>query len=38
MGDVHRLGTVTDDPALALPGIAPIPVADLAAAFHGGDA
>ena len=31
------LGTVTADPVLALPGLAPIPVADLAAAFLGGD-
>ncbi len=33
----HVLGTVTADPTLTLPGLAPIPVADLATAFHGAD-
>ena len=38
VGDAVRLGTVTADPVLALPGLAPIPVADLATAFLRGDA
>jgi len=38
IGDVHRLGAVTADAALVLPDVDPIPVADLAAAFHRGDA
>ena len=38
VGGAHVLGTVTADPTLALPGLAPIPVADLAAAFFGADA
>jgi phosphoribosylformylglycinamidine synthase len=38
VGAARRLGTVTADPVLSLPGVAPIPVADLAAAFLGGDA
>jgi phosphoribosylformylglycinamidine synthase len=33
-GPAHRLGVVTADPVLALPGVAPIPLADLVAAFH----
>ena len=33
-GPAHRLGTVTADPVLRLPGVAPLAVADLAAAFH----
>jgi phosphoribosylformylglycinamidine synthase subunit PurSL len=37
VGPVHRIGLVTAEPVLALPGIAPIPVADLVAAFTGGD-
>jgi phosphoribosylformylglycinamidine synthase len=32
-GPAHRLGVVTAEPALALPGLAPIPVDDLVAAF-----
>jgi phosphoribosylformylglycinamidine synthase II len=34
----HRLGVVTAEPVLDLPGIRPIPVDDLAAAFAGPDA
>jgi phosphoribosylformylglycinamidine synthase len=34
-GPVHRLGIVTDDQVLALPGIDPIPVDDLVASFTG---
>jgi phosphoribosylformylglycinamidine synthase len=33
LGDVHVLGTVSADPVLRLPGVRPIPVADLVAAF-----
>ena len=33
-GPAHRLGVVTSDPVLALPGVAPIPVDDLVDAFH----
>ena len=33
-GPAHRLGVVTTEPVLALPGVAPIPVDDLVAAFH----
>jgi hypothetical protein len=36
-GPVHRLGVVTAAPALRLPGLAPIPVDDLVAAFTGAD-
>ncbi|MET0324323.1 MAG: phosphoribosylformylglycinamidine synthase subunit PurL [Ilumatobacteraceae bacterium] len=35
VGPAHLLGTVTADPVLRLPGVAPIPVADLVAAFTG---
>ena len=38
VGDARRLGTVTAEPALRFPGVAPIPVADLTAAFQGADA
>jgi len=37
VGSVHRLGTVTEEPALRLPGLAPLPVDDLVAAFTGAD-
>ncbi|MET0144150.1 MAG: phosphoribosylformylglycinamidine synthase subunit PurL [Ilumatobacteraceae bacterium] len=37
VGDVVRLGTVTAEPVLRLPGVAAIPVADLATAFLRGD-
>ncbi len=33
-GPAHRLGFVTADPVLRLPGVAPLSVADLVAAFH----
>jgi phosphoribosylformylglycinamidine synthase len=33
VGPVHVLGTVTADPVLRLPGVTPIPVPDLVAAF-----
>jgi phosphoribosylformylglycinamidine synthase subunit PurSL len=36
-GPVHRVGLVTAEPALRLPGLAPIPVDALVAAFTGGD-
>jgi phosphoribosylformylglycinamidine synthase len=36
-GRAHRLGLVTAEPALRLPGLAPIPVDALVAAFTGGD-
>jgi phosphoribosylformylglycinamidine synthase len=35
-GPTHRLGVVTATPVLALPGLEPIPVGDLVAAFTGG--
>lgn len=38
VGEGHVLGTVTADAVLRLPGVAPISVDDLAAAFCGGDA
>ena len=37
VGTVHRLGTVTEEPVLRLPGVAPLPVDDLVAAFAGAD-
>ena len=37
VGSVHRLGTVTAEPALRLPGLAPLAVVDLVAAFTGAD-
>jgi phosphoribosylformylglycinamidine synthase subunit PurSL len=36
-GPAHRIGVVTADPVLAFPGLRPIPVDNLAAAFTGGD-
>ncbi len=33
---LHRLGTVIDEPELRLPDLDPIPVDDLADAFHRG--
>ena len=33
-GPAHRLGTVTADPVLRLPGVTPMPVDELTAAFH----
>jgi phosphoribosylformylglycinamidine synthase len=38
VGTATRLGTVAADPVLRLPGVAPLAVAELAAAFLGGDA
>ena len=34
VGPAHRLGVVTADPVLRLPGVTPLSVADLVAAFH----
>jgi phosphoribosylformylglycinamidine synthase subunit PurSL len=38
VGPATLLGTVSVAPALSLPGLPPVPVATLAAAFHGADA
>jgi phosphoribosylformylglycinamidine synthase subunit PurSL len=38
VGPVHRIGVVTAEPVLALPGTEPIPVDDLVAAYTGADA
>ena len=37
VGAVHRLGTVTEEPVLRLPGVAALLVDDLVAAFAGAD-
>ncbi len=37
VGTVDRLGTVTEEPVLSLPGVAPLLVDDLVAAFAGDD-
>ncbi len=37
VGTVDRLGTVTEEAVLRLPGVAPLPVDDLVAAFAGDD-